>query len=304
MGQPKQPLPDGVWPLAHRQGGVVSLGQLTDLGVTRRALRRALDDHTLWRVANGVYSTSPKATWLGYAHAGVLLAGTGAVLSGRAAGHLLGLCPAPTTIDVSAPRRVRDRGPWRFHEVQLQGRGDPPRTSPERTLLDMAKHLAPDRLLHLLADAITAGKTTAARVLDEAKRHRTFRNRGLVVEVLSDVASGVMSALERRFRDDVQRAHGLPEPDRQVELADGHITDVVHEESQVVIELDGRLGHQGARRWKDHRLDNRNTRRGWATLRYGWDDVVAKPCAVAAEIAWLFRARGWQGSPTRCPRCS
>lgn len=41
----------------------------------------------------------------------------------------------------------------------------------------------------------------------------------------------------------------------------------------------------------------------WITLRYGWYDVVHRPCVVAFEIAAALAARGWNGLPTRCLRC-
>ncbi|EFT15619.1 hypothetical protein HMPREF9622_01394 [Cutibacterium modestum HL037PA3] len=40
------------------------------------------------------------------------------------------------------------------------------------------------------------------------------------------------------------------------------------------------------------------------TLRFTWADVVQHSCDVAATVAQLLAARGWQGSPHRCAVCS
>jgi len=41
----------------------------------------------------------------------------------------------------------------------------------------------------------------------------------------------------------------------------------------------------------------------WITLRYGWYDVVHRPCLVAHQIAAALVARGWGGLPARCHHC-
>ena len=49
--------------------------------------------------------------------------------------------------------------------------------------------------------------------------------------------------------------------------------------------------------------DNRFALIKWITLRYGWYDVVYRPCLVAFQIAAVLVARGWDGLPARCHRC-
>jgi len=39
---------------------------------------------------------------------------------------------------------------------------------------------------------------------------------------------------------------------------------------------------------------------GEATLRYGWADVLGRPCEVAAQVVAVLRARGWTGKPPGC----
>ena len=56
---------------------------------------------------------------------------------------------------------------------------------------------------------------------------------------------------------------------------------MLYKEYGLLIELDGRLGHEGVGRFRDMRRDNRATIDGLATLRYGFGDVHGIPCEVA-----------------------
>ena len=70
--------------------------------------------------------------------------------------------------------------------------------------------------------------------------------------------------------------------------------------------LDHRAGWTGyiAGRFRDMERDNAALLGGDVTLRYGWQDVTDRPCAVAREVAALLIRRGWTGLPTRCRRCA
>ncbi len=299
----KQRIPDELWDIARRQDGMISHAQVTAFGITRNVIQRALDDRLWWQVVRGVYSCSSDPSWRGLAWAGLLLGGDGAVLGHEAAGHLYGWVPQPSTIDVLVPRRAKARGCWVFHQAAAPGRGVLPATLPERTALDLCSQADEHGALEILAQAITSRRTTAERLLDAASSRPNLPRRSMILAVLGDVASGVHSHLEQRFKTFVEVAHGLAGLKRQVRVAPGEFTDVVFEEWGVVVELDGRLGHDGKHAFRDHRRDNRNTSAGWVTLRYGWDAVVADPCAVHREIVGVLRQAGWHGVVQRCPRC-
>jgi hypothetical protein len=49
--------------------------------------------------------------------------------------------------------------------------------------------------------------------------------------------------------------------------------------------------------------DNRFVLAALPTLRYGWADVLDRPCEVAAQVATVLVQHGWSGLPGRCPRC-
>lgn len=80
--------------------------------------------------------------------------------------------------------------------------------------------------------------------------------------------------------------------------------DNLYDALSVAVELDGRAAHPVSERFNDMRRDSANAAAGLATLRYGWADVVGRPCETAYEVAMLFRLRGWTGLPRRCgPAC-
>jgi len=130
------------------------------------------------------------------------------------------------------------------------------------------------------------------------------RHRRLLEQLLFDIATGAETPIELRYLRDVERAHDLPAGNRQLPARRGKdFRDVTYEEFGLVVELDGRLGHEGTGRFRDMRRDNATILMGQVTLRYGWIDVVDEPCVGAQQVAEVLSARGWTGLPSRCDRC-
>jgi hypothetical protein len=120
---------------------------------------------------------------------------------------------------------------------------------------------------------------------------------------LLDVASDAYSALERRYLVRVERRHGLPTDERQrrVGRALGY-RDVVYRRWRMVVELDGRLGHElAADRWADLDRDIDALEEEQITVRLGWKQVL-DACRAAVVVARLLRARGWADTPRPCSR--
>ena len=102
---------------------------------------------------------------------------------------------------------------------------------------------------------------------------------------------------------DVEGAHGLPVATRQSPTGQGGRRDNEYEEYTLVVEVDGRLGHEGwSGRRRDGRRDRQAARTGRLTVRVYWDEIVSTPCALAVEVAELLAARGWAGRPRPCRR--
>jgi very-short-patch-repair endonuclease len=134
-----------------------------------------------------------------------------------------------------------------------------------------------------------------------------MRWRAQIRQALRDVEEGVHSSLEYRYRHDVERAHGLPRPDRQAEAVQHGariFRDIYYRAYRLTVELDGTASHPDQQRWQDKRRDNAAAADGIFTLRYGWADVTERPCQTAREIATVLANGGWCGTLRRCgPAC-
>jgi hypothetical protein len=158
----------------------------------------------------------------------------------------------------------------------------------------------------LISDACQQGLTTPPRVRDALDRHPRLRGRRFLDSLVADVAAGVHSLLEHRYLVEVERPHGLPTAERQTAFAVADtkgFRDVRYPEQRLVLELDGRLGHEwAADRWADYERDVLAATTDEVTVRAGWAQV-AQPCRFATVVGRLLQARGWSGSPGRCAEC-
>ena len=311
---------DRIAALTASQDGALARRQLREMGVSRSVVRGHLRGRRWQRVHPGVFVTFtgplPPRTRI---WAAVLYAGTQAVVSHRTAAWLSGLRPdLPATVDVTVPHGyrhpasragVRVRQSRRYGDRAQRG-SSPPRTRVEDTVLDLCDELARrEDVVDLLLTACQKRLTTAARLRDAARKRSRMRWRVLAREVLADVVDGVQSELERRYRNDVERAHGLPRGTRNAQEGRPgrrRYRDVRYRRWHTVVELDGRGAHPDHWRERDDMRDNEllageNTR----TLRYGWRSVAGTPCATAAQVARVLQAAGWPGSLRSCgPRCT
>jgi very-short-patch-repair endonuclease len=302
------------------QGGVLTYQQLRDGGLSAGAIRRAADSGRWRRLHRGVFHVAagepelPSRMWGAY-----LATGRTGVVGGTAAGHYWGLLTgslpeaAPVLVLVPeaqhlttgslATRRVPD--PLRRAHPARQ----PPVLTVEHTTLDLvggatsAGH-AVELILRACRMRLTTPDRIAAAMAQLARQPR----RQLLREVCADVRLGVTSPLERSYRTRVVLPHGLPAGRAQVraQSAGGPVyRDLVYDPEGVIVELDGRLGHESESDvFRDQWRDNSSVLTGRATLRFGWQAVVSQSCSAAGQVAGLLRLRGWAGYPRRCgPRC-
>jgi hypothetical protein len=79
--------------------------------------------------------------------------------------------------------------------------------------------------------------------------------------------------------------------------------DTGYEDYRLIVEVDGRLGHE---RWADRVRDGQRDRQVLSgdvvTSRVFWSDVALTPCQTAAEVGAVHQARGWEGAPRPCRR--
>ena len=298
--------------LAEAQFGLLTRAQCLGLGMTEGAVKWMVHTHRWKRVHPGVYAVHiGPLDWRARVSAAVLYCGEGAVASHITAARLHGLVDQdPEGVDVLIPssRRVTRPSQVRLATcAEISGRtapaGWPTRTTVEDTVLDMAEHGDADNAIAWLTKACQRRRTTPARLAEALGRRTRHRWRNLLEDALGDVTAGVESVLEYRYVRGVERPHGLPEARRQQVVILGgrrRRTDNDYEPFGVVVELDGRLGHEAEGVFRDRTRDNSTTVNRKASLRFGWADVNAHPCEVAQDVAVLLRSRGWRGELTRC----
>ncbi|HVW81335.1 MAG TPA: hypothetical protein VHB69_10405 [Mycobacteriales bacterium] len=308
-----------------RDPGLVSLGQESAGAVDLYTCRVVglTDDRIRWLVESGrwqsplprIYVTFSGPIPLETMHfAALQYAGEGAALSHESAGALWRLCKPPPLVHLTVPyaRDVGDQPGLALHRSRtLDGKAvhaslQPSRTTIERTVMDLLSNKrSADSALGLVTDAVRSRQTTPDRLRAAIHELPKTRWRRIVLDALPDLNAGAHSPLELRDAA-LRRRHGLPQGTRQSRRqADGaEYLDVLIEEYGVHIELDGRLGHDAARQqWRDMRRDNRSELAGMRHLRYGWADIVDRPCEVAAQQARILTQQGWPGALKRCAKC-
>ncbi len=303
--------------MARNQSGVVSRAQAIRAGLSPDMIKFRVISGRWVQMHPGVYATftgipSRRARlW-----AAVLVAGPGATLSHETAAELHRLTDKTAdTIHVTIPveRRVAATEGIRLHRsrraAQAAENAYPPRTRVEETVLDLAQAAATfDDVCGWVTRAIARQLTDEARLHQAMSDRPKLRWRADLHELILAAAGGDHSVLEFRYHRDVEKAHGLPEPSRQVPFTGPNgrrgRRDRVYQPYGVVVELDGNIAHPAEDQWKDKTRDNAAAADGMRSLRYGWLHVTRQPCATAAEVARVLCRHGWEGRPRPCsPGC-
>lgn len=311
----------GIRRLLWQQGGVIARRQVLGLGGTDNDIERCIRRREWAPIHRGVYvdHTGPPS-WLQRAWAAVLcfwpaaLAGESSLL---AHGVRLGLStdrhrtprirvavrPSRSLADIPGVQVRRVTGFDRWAMMHLA----PPRTRVEHALLETASRCHEAGAVAVLGDSCQRRHTTAARLAEALVLLPRLPHRRLLLGILTDVAEGAYSVLERNYLIRVERPHGLPTGRRQRRVRLGSsvaFRDVEYVGLRTVVELDGRLGHEAAvDRWTDLERDLAGAAQGVLTLRAGWGQVL-EPCRLAGVVGDLLRVRGWSGRPHPCsPGC-
>ncbi len=297
------------------QFGVVTWDQCLASGMTRKAIQVRLESGRWTRLHRGVYLTLPgRDDWWTSALAALSASGKGAALSHASAAFAWGIAARPgPMIHVLIPHAQRLVPPSgvalhrsSYAAQRVHDHAWPWRTTVADTVLDVAAAGSADDLFALMGRAFQRNLTDEAelrRALDARSAHRWG---ALLRTVLDDAGTGAQSAMEVRYLRDVEGAHGLPRGIRQqpTDTERGRrFHDVGYREQAVLVELDGRLGHeeQGAR-VRDGVRDRKSAVSGWLTTRAFWADVTLGRCALAVDVAAILKSRGWDGAPRRCRR--
>ncbi len=290
--------------LVQSQNNVISRAQANSLGFPPSSQKRMIRDGYWKRLFEGIYLVGPQPTWLSWAWAGHLKAGPRSMLGGASAAYLWGLTDVPPSqVQVLIPGTSTPRNTPRVlfsrRMVLPTPCGRLPVIPLPETVLDMCA-IQPKRAAHWISQAKYVNKTFSLSSVREALDARTrYSQRELVRAMLSDSENGVESVLEKIYLEHVEKAHGLPTAKRQV----GSRYRCDADYGPVLVELDGRLGHEGIGVFRDMKRDNYHQLRGKMTLRYGWDDCTSRPCEVAREVSKVLFDAGISFNFRTCERC-
>ncbi len=225
--------------------------------------------------------------------AAVLACGEGALLSGRSAGHLLGLLKgnAPEH-QVTAPKYRRVKG-----VVSKRSQVDPrdhttcrgiPVTTVPRTLVDLAPSLDRDDLARACHEAGVRYGTTPRHVEAVLARRPNAPGAPKLRDVLHGEVKVTLSGLEKQGLYVIEQA-GLPPPPEVNRRAGSKRVDFRWPEYRLTVELDSFTYHNSLYSWKqDRRREREAHARGDEFRRYTIEDVFEHPRQMLRELKGLL----------------
>jgi very-short-patch-repair endonuclease len=284
--------------LANAAHGLVTREQLFAAGVTAAEIRTRMRRGTLLREHPGVYRVGHRAPSVEARYlAAVWACGEGALLSGLAAGHLLGLLTGGV-----APRpEVVARGERRIKGVRVRrSRGldardafvwrGVPVTSVARTMVEVASVQSLNALARAFHEAGIRYGTTPAEVEAVLARRPKARGAAKLRAVLHGDEPVTLSALERRFLR-LLRENGLPLPETN-SPAGGRRVDCRWPQHRLTVELDGYRYHHSRHAWEQDRRREREARAGGDDFRRFTYGDVERPRAMLNELRVVLSCLG------------
>jgi len=280
--------------MARTAHGVVTRAQLLGAGVTDAQIEQRLRTGALLREHRGVYRVGHRAPSIEARYlAAVWACGEHALLSGRAAGHLLGLlkgsAPAPEVMTPTKRRvkRVKTRQSRRIGPNDATTHRGIPITSVTRTLVDLAGVLRVDDLARACHEAGVRYRTTPAMVEAVLTRRPNSPGATQLRQILRGEVRVTLSKLEARFLERLRDADlVLPQTNRP---AGGRRVDCRWPEQRLTVELDSYRYHQSRHAWEqDRRREREAHARGDEFRRYTYDDVFEDPRLMLSELRTLL----------------
>jgi hypothetical protein len=274
----------------------VTRGQLRGLGLDASAVDRRVRKGLLIVQFRGVYRVGHAAPSILAAYmAAVLASGPGALLRGRAAGHLERLLKrAPHVPEVLTPteRRIPGVKTKRSRSIDPRdatiARGIPVTTVP-RTFVDLAAVLNEDALALACHEAGFHHKTSPRQVEACLARHPNATGAAKLKAVLRGETKVTLSRLESRFLS-LLRAHSLPLPITNKRAGSKRV-DCRWPEHKLTVELQSYAFHNSRHAWEqDHRREREAYARGDEFRSYTWGDVTRDRGPVVRELRGLLSA--------------
>jgi hypothetical protein len=283
--------------MARATHGVVTRRELLRASLTRQQISSRLRRGDLLREYPGVYrvghqAPSVEATYL----AAVLAAGHGAVLSGKAAGHLWGLlkgaAPAPEVITATERRieGVKTTRSRRLAPADVTVFNAIPVTTVPRTLVELAAELPTSDLARACHEAGVRYGTTPKEVEAVLERRPNSPGARDLRRIMKGDVKVTLSKLEARFLK-LLRAEKLPLPITN-RPAGSRRVDCRWPDQGLTVELDSYRFHNSRHAWEQDRVREREARaRGDDFRRYTYRDVMEQPALMLRELHSFFIGR-------------
>jgi very-short-patch-repair endonuclease len=280
--------------LARKSHGVVTRREALRAGVTKAQLLHRVEIGELIPVHRGVFRVGHVAPSLEARYlAAVRACGDGALLAGRAAGHLFHLLKrSPSLPEVHTPTERRVPGVVTHRSRAITAvdaasyRGIPVTTIP-RTLVDLAVALSEPGLARVCHEAHVRYRITPVQVERVLTRRHNWPGARKLRRVLWGEVPVSLSRLEAAFIARLKEA-GLPLPETN-RAVDGRRVDCRWPEHRLTVELDSYRYHHSRHAWEQDRQREREARaRGDEFRRYTWTDVAEDPEPMLADLRSLL----------------
>lgn len=284
--------------IADGQEGLITRGQLAEIGAGRGAIRLRVQQRRLNRVHPGVYAVGHRAlSQDGRRLAAVLTVGADAALSHRSAAALWGLTSWSGRHEVTTPRDIRRRV-VAVHSMPLPADevrevGGIPVTCVPRTLLDLAGVVRRRELERAFEQAVVRRLDDPLSLPVLIERYPTRPGIGALLGLLArlEAAEVTREELERSFKRFI-RLRRLPRPGWNL-CVEGYEVDCVWPAAGLIVELDGGATHGHALAFeRDRERDRVLVAAGWRVIRITWRQLHDDPGRIATDLrAALGRPR-------------
>ena len=282
--------------IADRDDGVVTRQELLGAGLSAREIERRLESGALLREYRGVYRVGHRAPSVDARYrAAVKACGDGAVLCGRAAGHLhrllKGRAAAPVVL-VQGKRKVEGLAVRRTRRLDPRDTADVRGirvTTVPRTLVDLAGELDIEELARASHEAGVLHRTTPAQVKAVLARRPNAPGAGNLREVMFGHVPVTLSKLERGFVAVVREIRRpVPVTNR---VASERRVDCRWPAHGLTVELDSYRFHNSRHSWEQDRRREREARlRGDEFRRFTYADVFEDRRYMRGELCALLPA--------------
>jgi very-short-patch-repair endonuclease len=281
--------------LAGRQRTILSHGQLTALGCSRRVIAHWVHRGRFRSVFHGVYSVvRGELPPLAREQAALIACGEHAFLSHRTSAAVWGLLRAPPIeVEVSVVgRRCSSRKGIRVHEIRAIDRREEKRheglwvSTPARAVLELAATGTTDELTRAIDEGLAHRLFTPNELRAVLARNRPCRGAARLDAILGDETATALSRSrnEKRLLRGLRDAR-LPIPETNVKFGRFE-ADFLWRRERLVVEVDGYPFHRGPAAFnRDHEKDLVLRGAGLDVLRFTGDHVEKQLTMVLARIA-------------------